>query len=203
MLNPDDLRRWCMEQPRPHLVRVHAQDGAVHEVLCAGPWTKVGETLAALQPDQLQAVSADGKVLRAIRPGDESADWSEPVDRARVPTLEAVPITAADPETQRFALVAQLLANAYRHSTDIAFSQLVALVDAQNARAGAVERAQEQLHKAHIRQLEDQLRAAGQEPADGGDLMAQMLGTFIGGMGGARPPEPAPAAAPTTTNGKH
>jgi hypothetical protein len=194
-----------MQQPRPHVVRVTTVDGAVHEVLCsASPWTKVGETIAALRPEMLEALDAQNRMLRATRPNDPSSDWGNPEPRperppAPAPSTPYIPITALDPETQRFALVAQLLADAYKHSTDVAFNRLVELVDAQNQRSESVERARETLYRTHVRQLEEALKAAGQTPPDGdGDLLTGMVANFVGGMGGS---QPAPAAA-GTTNGK-
>ncbi len=194
-----------MQQPRPHLVRVTSIDGSMHEVACGQtPWTRVVETLAALQPELLQAMTADGKLLRAIRPADHSEDWTaESGDpKPSGARVEHIPIVAADPETQRFALVAQLLANAYKHANEIAFNRLVQLVDSQNQRSNDVEKARETLYKAHVKQLEDQIRAAGQEPQGEGELLGAMLSQFMGGMQMQQPPPP-PPPPPPTPNGKH
>lgn len=180
-------------------MRVSTADGAMHEVACTGTtWPKITETVAALQPELLQAMSADGKLLRALRPADRSDDWGERPPEQRNPPLTNIPITAADPETQRFALIAQLIAEAYRHSNENAFSRLAQIVDSLVSRSGDVERAREQMYRAHVKQLEEQIKALGAEPQDGGDLLQTMLGQFIGGMSAAA----APAAAPPHINGK-
>jgi hypothetical protein len=204
-MNVDDLRAWGMQQPRPNLIRVTSADGQQHEVIPNGPWTKVAETLAALQPELLEAM-ADGKLLRAVRPNDRSDDWagdaSQPAARARVPSFtDAIPITASDPETQRFALVAHLLADAYRFATTTAFAQLTEIVRSQAEKSEAVERARDQLYRAQIKALEDQLRSVGQEPQEGQELLTNMVGQFLGGMQAGRAPEPPPAPQPAP-NGK-
>jgi hypothetical protein len=203
MMTSDDLREWAMAQPRPALIKVEVRDGAVHEVVCQGPWTKVGDTLFALQGELLHAMTSDRQILRTIRPNDHSADWSEGRPPAPQGGPEVIPVPTADPETQRLVVVANLIANAYRHATDVAFSQLVQLVEASSARSEAVERARDQLHRAQIRQLEEQLRAHGAEPTESGDLMQQMVASWMAGAAQTAPPADASPAPPTkTANGK-
>jgi len=204
-LNVDDIKAWLMKQPRPAVVAVTALDGALHEVTCQGQWMAIAETLSALHPELLQAKAADGKLLRAIRPNDQTEDWSDEGNPPqRVPSLHAIPITSSDPETQRFALVAQLLADAYKSCN----AGLVRLLNAQNDKAGDVERAREAIYTAHIRQLEAQIKELGAEPqGGGGDMFETMLAQFMGGVATARaqqhPSAPPPPPPPPTANGKH
>lgn len=191
MITLDELKSWLMQQPRPAFARITTADGAVHDVQCTGTtWPKITETVAALQPELLQAMTADGKLLRALRPADRSEDWGERPAAERNPPLANIPITAADPETQRFALVAQLIAEAYRHSNENAFSRLAQIVDSLVSRSGDVERAREQMYRAHVKQLEEQIKSLGAEPQEGGDLLQTMLGQFLGGMAASSAPIP-------------
>jgi hypothetical protein len=207
-MNVTKLKAWLMQQPRPAFVRVTSMDGQVNEVSCTtSTWPKTSETIAALQPELLQAFNVEKQMLRAVRPNDDASDdWQEDdsdPEGPRVPPLRDVPITASDPETQRFALVAQLIAQAYQHSNSVAFDRLAQIAEGLMARSEAVERMRDQVYRTHIKQLEEQIKALGQEPEQ--DAMGQMLGNFLGGMGlGNQASAPAPAA-PTpngSTNGK-
>lgn len=207
-MDANDIRCWCMQHPRPALVRCTNVDGMVQEVLVQGAWTKLADTIHALQPELLEALTADKSLIRALRPNDLSEEWEEdqePTPRraraASAPSFANIPITAADPETQRFALVAQLLADAYKHANtahDAAFQHLVEIVNSANRRSETVERARDSLHKAEIARLRQQITEAGQEPVGAGDelTLQTILGAVLGGaqQGGA--------SEPSTTNGK-
>jgi hypothetical protein len=154
----------------------------------------------------VQALGPDGVVLRAVRPADVSSseDWhdGETADPriSPMPPIRDVPLLSADPETQRFHLFAQLISQAYAHSTQIAFGHLVAIVEAQGARSDAVERSRDAVHKAQIKALEEQIRNLGAEPEQGGDLLTTMVSQFVAGLGARSQPPPAPV--PTGKNGK-
>ena len=204
-MNADDIRSWCMQQPRPHAVRCTNVDGLCQEVLVQGPWTKVGETIHALRPELLEALTVTSQLIRALRPNDVSDDWTadEQPKPARAESVPLdLPIMSLDPESQRFALFAKLVAEAYRHSTDVAFARLVDVVDASNRRAEIVERAREAFYRSHVRQLEEQIRSKGEEP-EGGEVeglnLQTMLGALFAGMGGGGGTPPATPPAP---NGK-
>lgn len=207
MASVSKIKAWCMQQPRPHVVRVTGIDGQLNDVQCTGAtWPKIAETICALQPELMQAMTPDNKLIRAARPNDASDDWqdddSDPAG-PRVPSLNNIPITAADPETQRFALVAQLIARAYEHSTTVAFERLAGICEALMQRSESVERARDQIHRAQIKQLEEQIKSMGGEPESQEGLLMQMASAFLGGAGGQQqqPPPAPPPAAPT--NGKH
>lgn len=208
-MDANDIRVWCMQHPRPAMVRCTNADGLVQEVLVQGAWTKLADTIQALQPELLEAVNQDKMLIRALRPNDISEDWgdSEPEPRrprTPTPSLRDIPITAGDPETQRFALVAQLLADAYKNANDshqTAFQHLVDIVNSSQRRSESVERAKDALHKVEVQRLRQQITEAGQEPEGSpeGELTLQsLLGAVLSGVnaggGGAEP-----AAAP---NGK-
>ncbi len=192
------IHKWLMTSPRPARVRVTDMEGAVSDVLCGQTtWVKLAETIEAMQPDQLQALNEQGAILRAIRPNDHSEDWSSEEEPPRnskprmVPPAIDIPIADMDPETKRLLLVARLIADAYRHSTDVAFERLAELVEAGNRRAEAVDQAREAMYRTHVRQLEQQVKALGEQPAEApNDLLGSMIaaavqGIGLGGNGGA------------------
>ena len=198
-MNLTKLKAWLMQQPRPHHCNVVSVDGATNEVSCVGAtWPKITETVAALSPEMIQAFDAGNKLIRAVRPLDQSEDWADDDDDRgqRIPPLHAIPITASDPETQRFALVAHLIAQAYQHSTQVAFDKLAAITESLMSRSTDTERARDSVYRAHIKQLEDQIKALGEEPAGGPqEMIGQMLAAFMGGAAQHAPPPP-------TSNGK-
>jgi hypothetical protein len=202
-MDANDIRVWCMQHPRPAMVRCTNADGLVQEVLVQGAWTKLADTIHALQPELLEAVNSEKLLIRALRPNDISEDWGDDEQpearrpRTPTPSLRDIPITAADPETQRFALVAQLLADAYKNANDshqTAFQHLVDIVNSSQRRSESVERAKDALHKVEVQRLRQQITEAGQEPEGSpeGELTLQsLLGAVLSGVnaggGGADP----------------
>lgn len=197
-MDATDIRVWCMQQPRPAVVRVTNADGEKQEVLVQGQWTKLADTLAALNPELLEALNPERQLIRAIAPNDLDEDW-EPDDKqpraassrraasGESSSFVGIPITAADPETQRFALVGKLLADAYKDSNrarDEAFGHLVEIVDKMTKRSESVERAKDALHKLEITRLRQQIEESGAEPVASpeGELTLQnLLGVVLQG----------------------
>jgi hypothetical protein len=203
-MDANDLRVWCMQHPRPALVRVTNNDGQQQEVIVQGAWTKLADTLFALQPELLEALNAEKQLLRALNPNDleDGEDWQEaPEQRAArsrpAASTSDIPLLKADPETQRFALMGQLLADAYKDANtarDAAFQHLISIVDTMTRRADGIERARDALHKMQIKALQDQLAELGQEPEKKEDelTLQTILGAVAAGLG----------QAGSTTNGK-
>lgn len=199
-MDANDIRVWCMQNPRPSVVRVTNADGQQQEVVVQGQWTKLADTLATLQPELLEALNADKQLIRAIAPNDLSEDW-EPDERPRATSARrtssgesagsfvGIPIPVSDPETARFVLMGKLLADAYKDANtarDAAFQHLVDIVNSAHKRSESVERAKDALHKLEIQRLRQQVEAAGQEPAPSpeGELTLQnLLGVLLQGMG--------------------
>ncbi len=207
-MDAQDIRVWLMQHPRPSLVRCTNEEGMAQEVLVQGAWTKLADTIHALQPELLEALTPEKTLIRALRPNDLSDDWEDEQQpqqqrRARTPapSFANIPIVAADPETQRFALVANLLADAYKHANeahDAAFQHLVEIVNSANKRSETVERARDSLHRAEITRLRQQITEAGQDPVSGaGDelTLQTILGAVLGGAQSA-------GAGDASTNGK-
>lgn len=195
-MNAKAIRGWLLCAPKPTAIRVHSSDGQAHEIECSGQsWQSIAASVEALQPELVEALDAGGKLLRAMRPADQ-----EPSAPERSSSSSGSALPGADAETQRFVLVAKLLAEAYHHSTEVAFARIVDLFDATNRRSESTERARESMYRAQVKALEDQIRALGEQPetTEGGlGLLEQMAGMFFGGV-------QAPSAPPTNgaaTNG--
>jgi hypothetical protein len=173
------IRSWLMKQPRPHAVRVMTLDGEINDVrIPPNPrWVDVAQTIDSLEIATLEAHDENGALLRAERYGEEPEllpDTSGPVP---IP-----PALANDPETARTTHVANLLARAYEHSTNVAFDKLVQLFEIVNARS---ERMEERLERAEERrdfEFEARLRgeAATQPDAAHGILQALANGVTAG-----------------------
>lgn len=149
------IRGWLLTQPRPASVKVTCgQESRV--VACAGPWARVADTLAALEADTLEALDAQGNLLRATR-----AD-AEPEG---VLTSDSL---ALDAETRRFEIFTAHVAAAYQFANETAFARLADLFDAMVRRSESQERV--------IDQFREQAAAAGMSE---GDLMQLMMAQFM------------------------
>jgi hypothetical protein len=181
------LRGWLLQQPRPASLRVQAEDGQVHEIDCGTTrsWAKLAETVAAVSPVQIEALDASKKLLRAVRP-EETAEAPQ---RALTPAV-ASSVHRYDAETARFQTFATLLADAYRHSSEIAFAKLVELYEVNVQASVAQSREVENLLRLLRKEWEQKMEAAD-EP-DGTELQT-MLGALSTGL---------QAAAAEKSNGK-
>jgi hypothetical protein len=206
----EQLRKWLMQQPRPHSVRVTSLDGGVHDVVCGTPWTNCADTVASLNPEHLQALNPEKQTIRALRVTDLSQDWSpddQPAVRRPPPPPSpdyGIPAAAMDPESARFVLFSRLISEAYKHSTQVAFEKLSDIVEAMNRRAEAGDRAREAVNRAHVKMLEEQIKALGEEPAEQpNDLLSTIVSSALGGIMQGKAAAAAPkAAAPSSSNGK-
>ncbi len=209
-MNQRQIRAWLLQQPRPSVIRVTPGDGgAVEEIKTSArmSYMKLSETIEALGPDLLECLDKDGNMLRAKRAEQPEAVRS---DAAAIP--EGL---AADPHALMLTHFANLLHRAYEHSTDIAFTKLVELVDKIDSRSDSIEQRLERAEAQHRRVVQqqvdtafdraDELAAAALSGGEGDDASQQMLGAFLQGAmskGGAPAKAGAPAAAPKPNGGK-
>lgn len=179
-------------RPRPATLQLTSTQGTVSvvEVSNGMTWAELARSVEAMQPELVQALAADGKILRAVRPQEMDDDDDEPVAAAPVPTFNA------DAETARFTLVANLLAQAHTNS----FDALVAITQGAQARAESLERTLMQIDRDRRNELADREDLiAEKEETLREDPLSQMAGAFMGGK------EQAAAAAPAARgkpNGK-
>lgn len=202
-MSGESLLKWLRKHPQSSKLRVTGLDGIVREVDLKGArLPRVVETLRSIKADVIEGLNADGSILKAttmaelddMPPEDDDERQQQP-QQPLFPRTALPPITAADPETQRYILTATLIANAYAHGYEVAFERLAQFVDGYQDRSQGLEQQRDAFHRMQIKQLESQLRAANIQPATEGDgLGMMMLQQFFGGMRAA-PAQPAPNVA--------
>lgn len=191
-MNVQSIRGWLLQLPKPTLVRCMV-NGETEELKPGKSWQKLAESVAALDPEQVQALDAEGKIIRAVRLDDADSRRS---DAAEIPAG-----LAQDPQALMLTHFANLLHRAYEHSTETAFNKMVDLVDRMNDRSQGIEERLERA-EARSRRLQDDAVAEAYDRAEeivaqaaaGGskeELGMQLLNTFLG----ARASMPQPAAA--------
>lgn len=198
MIETGAIRGWLLRRPKLVLVRISDDNGMAHEVAPAGEMARVAETIAAMRPNLLEGLDKDGKLVRALRCDDDN-DSKRASDAA--PMIPAA--IAADPHALMITHFANLLHRAYEHSTAVAFSKMVELVQLQNERSGSIETRLERTEANYRRALHDQIDAqfdlaedAASKAGGEGDAKQAMMEAFIGPFiqaqmaNAARPPAP-------------
>jgi len=191
-----DLENWLRRRPRPSRLRMTLASGDLRELSCESvrSWAVVAQSVSALDPDVIEALDASGAIIRVLSPDD----MVKPERAAAPPPPPAPKVLSQDPETRRLEVVAGLLADAYRHSTEVAFGRMVDLFAAVNERSEHLEKSLENMHKLMRRALQDQyddaVEAAAQvqQPQKDGFGLEDLAKAFVGGT----------AQAPHATNGK-
>lgn len=185
-MNARVIRSWLLKQPRPVSLRLTVGDEVSSMPIGAESWASIAASVEAMDPDLVECLDAQGHLLRATRGSDDQA--LDPEVTTRQPVLPAMI------DVNTLQLVAKLLAEAYKHSTETAFARLADLFAASNKRSENLEKSLATAERMLRKQFEDQLANAPAE--EGGGLVAQMLSQFASGQ--------ASAAAGTTTppNGK-
>lgn len=151
-MNISRIRGFLISLPKPASVRVFVE-GEAHDLKTAGrSYQKIAETIAAMNGEQLQCLDSEGKLLRATRLDDEDAQRS---DAAPIPAG-----LAADPQALMLTHFANLLHRAYEHSTEIAFSKMVEIVDRINDRSTSIEQRLERAEALARRLRDDQVQDA-------------------------------------------
>jgi hypothetical protein len=194
MMDVHALRGWLLRQPRPVTIRIVTPDQQHHELTIDGSWQSAAESVLALGPELVQALDGQGKLLRAVRPAEEARDQpgSSPS------TVASTPLPPnADPQTVMLSHFADLLAAAYRHSTEVAFDRMVSLFEAVNRRSEALERSLDTTHRLLRKAWEEQVAAAADKETD---PLTEMVGAFMGGQQ-AGASETHPSASNGAANG--
>ena len=177
-MTPRELRGWLLCQPRAASLRCVSADQGEHK-LAIDPgtsWIKVAETVAALQPELVEALDAKGQLIRAIRPDEVAADED----------AEPNVSLSQDPENARIITFAKLLADAYRHSTEVAFDKLAQLFDAVNRRSESLEKSLDAMLRIQRKAIEERLAdsldpdGAGSQSFEQTMIAAMMQGKIQG-----------------------
>lgn len=193
MINERGLRGWLLQQPRPVLIRLFVGDADPVDMRPGRSMAKTAESILATGPDQVQAFDAEGKLLRALSLSEPEVQTGD----ATVP--EGL---KNNPEAAMLTHFANLLAGAYRHSTDVAFTKMVELVERIGERADSIEQRLERTEAAWRREVNRQIDDAferAEEQAEKqaeGDVGTQIANAFatgiaqkvVGGVGTSKQP---------------
>jgi predicted Zn-dependent protease len=222
------LRSWLLTPPRPHVVRVTTTDGETRNVTVgSSKFLDLAKTILTLGPELLEALDSKENLLRAVHAEELLSEAEElpahTTTPAPPPALSGVPsigeLVGEDAETRRFALIAHLLADAYRHSNDVAFAKLAEFTAQQSERATSAERALDQFIRAEqlrleVARAELDARIAAQREADeeedeedaspikeAFDKIAKHVADSVGGDDDEDDEEPTNHAAPNGVGG--
>lgn len=215
------IRSWLLVNPRPAFVRVTDASEAQHEVTAGANsnWARLADTIDALEPVRLEALDANKGLIRATKYDPTEDERDEQQGTVPAPPRFAMPVLPAssDPETVRLITFANLISEAYRHATDVAFQNMVQVFQACNDRASSAERSLQEamgmLREAWLENVEtrtqaidavNEAHAAAETVSEPGDLITDIAKAFVGGadLGGKKPAAPIPPApAPAKTNG--
>ena len=202
------LRSWLMKAPRPHSVRIYARDGKEYdcEIKPGVAWSETAVSVTALEPERLEATSADGKLLRACKVADLVAR-EESVQAQAQSSFAAMQST--DPETQRLICFATLLERAHERSTSaientvaVAFTRMQEICDSLAQQANAAQASANDLTVGIRNLLIQQAQEAAEEARGEPSPIEQFASQFMAGKAAAAAEAGAemPVAKP---NGKH
>lgn len=204
-MNAREIRAWLLCQPRPSLLRITTEDDQAHELQIppGASWIATAQSVEALQPVLIQAYDGANKLLRAIRPQEQQPETEDSSSSSSSSSAPTPPTTTAAGDVQMFA---RLLADAYRHSTEVSFARMVDLFEAVNRRSEALERSLDSMQRMLRRAWEDQIAAqadAAQAQAEANsDPLGGIVNAFVGGvMNGTNHSAASNGAASKPTNG--
>lgn len=172
------IRCWLLKPPKPHSLRVTSGDDTQTIEFGTQKYAALAATVEALDPDKIEALDSDGKLIRAIKAEQFEEPAAEDDDGA--PTTAAAKTNAKQLEREMAMLsrFGELLAEAYKHSTTVAFSKMVELFDATAKRGESLEKS--------LASTERLLRRAYDEGAGNKDepeptLFESMVSAFASG----------------------
>lgn len=168
-MNVSTIRNFLLQSPKPHSVRVTTEEED-QKLVRVKNYAKTAETIHALNPVLLECLDAKGELIRAKREGGNTAATSQEDD----PELPKVLVD--DAGAAAFALYAKLLARAYTHSTDVAFTKLVEILERVNERSDNIEQRLERAER-NARQLaQDQIDEAMDRAAEAAEKAGEQGG---------------------------
>lgn len=200
------FKAWLRRKPKPNRVRATCEDGpdrvvAINARTGASFWNDTIDTLASLRVVRVEALDAEGNVLRSrdVSPDDDQEEEQEEEQEQEAPAPLAAKPTTTDATLIQFA---KLLSEAYRNgadaqraSSEVAFTRLVELTNVAFQRLDALERA---YSRSFSERLRDAQSGAGAATA-GGDELQQLLGAMLGGYVQSQAGKANGAASPAAT----
>jgi hypothetical protein len=180
-MDAEVLEVWLKKKPKPKAIRltVNGETLPIIKLQPGQTWLPIAESLVAKGPELIEALDADECFIRAIT--DDQLDERAASSPARVTPVRVQLPTPTDPESARFVLVAQLLAEAYRHSNDVAFQAMVDLFEASNRRAETTERTVDHLSKLLRKAAEQQLKDGepGESTGEPNDILKALAVSLL------------------------
>jgi hypothetical protein len=213
------IRKYLLRQPRPASLRIKCGDETTIMEIPASPhWAEIGESIDALGPDCIEMLDKKGTFIRAVK-SDQFDD--EIMEDVKANSRQAAGKVAFDAETERFKLVANLLAEAHKFS-ETAFNQLAKIVEGVTTSNVQKDKFIDSMQRAYNKALMDNAELVAQSGGEegGGDPMELMFRMMMAGamsgqqerttvgnavgnaVGGAVGNAVAQAAKKTPTNGK-
>lgn len=210
-MNPQEIRSWLLQAPKPDALRVTGPDDQVHDVAITrgGSWARLAESIAALRPELIEAYDAGGKLLRAVRPAEHEAahDTIVPPSMGSSSSSSSTGMLGMGDLSILLREFGKELSLAYRHANEVAFTRMVDMFEAVNRRSETLEKSLDATHKMLRRAWEDQLEAqaaaAAAEVESQKDPLNAIVGSFVqGAAAAAATPKPNGNGAHGATNGK-
>lgn len=184
-LDVGKVRGFILQIPKPITVRISSTDGATDELKVGRQsFMRMAETICAVDPELVECLDKEGALIRAMRP-EELVVVEPPRDTELPDELKGDKVSA---QLNHFA---NLLSQAYRHSTDVAFNKLVDLVERGEARYDAMERRLDRAENETREALRDQIdaemkrveeSALGKDGAPNEGQALEMLQAMMGGI---------------------
>lgn len=185
-----NLRGWMRKSPMPAIIRCHTANGPRDVVIDASDprrWANAETSVLALFPAAVEALSADGKTLRAVNLEDTNVAPDEE---------EAKGTTAKESE---LVLIARLIKDAYNDGAanhaqafEKSFAPMISMVDVMSQRLAGLEKALFRYASLNMQKSEEQ------PPEDA--AMQTMLQAFMQGQA-AKAAAAAKGAAKKVANG--
>lgn len=180
-MDVEQLRTWLLLQPRPSKVVIVDSNADRHEleVKKTMTWKSVAESVLALDPEKIEAYDGE-KLARAIKPA-EMVDEDEEEE-----------VVVTDPESQRLIVFGKLLASAYQHANQTAFTTLSDICRSMTERTQALEGALRATENIMHENFRDAVVAQARAEAAANEGDGDILGTMVKGMVHKATQEPKP-----------
>ena len=160
-MDEKEIRSFLVAQPRGARILVRTEDDEVHDIAAPNgkgvTWAHVARSIDALHHVYIELQDGDGKLLRATRTTGDKAD---------APAVQTLTAVHSDPETARITHFANLLADAYKFSTTVAFTKMVELSQMASERLIALETRLERTEANYRREMNTRLSEAFERAED-------------------------------------
>lgn len=182
-MNVGVIRGFLLQHPKPHVVRITTGDGEPQILKPGRSYVRCAQSIAAIGFDLLEALDEKETLLRAMRRDEEST---------RSPAAPIPDGIKADPQALMLTHFANLVHRAYEHSTELAFTKMVELVEKMNDRSDAIEQRLERTEALNRRMVSDaaedaielaRIQAEAKNAQEGdGTVLDKLAGAFLGGQ---------------------